>query len=80
MHGGEDGVGVFPGDEGQQPALVGHVQRVEAEEATGVGDGLRHRDARFGEDDAGARGGGDLVQGGGHSAAGGVAQGMQVGG
>ena len=64
--------------EGHQPALVGHVQRVQPEEPAGVGDGVRYRHGPLGEHDAGAGGGGDLVQRGGEPAAGGVAQHVHV--
>ena len=65
--------------ERHQPALVGHVERIEAQQFAGGGHRLGHRNGRFVDLDAHAGVQGDLVQRGGQPAAGQIAKAMDVG-
>ncbi len=74
----QDGLGLGGRHEGDEPALVGDVQRVEAQESAGVRDRLGDGDGAFTQPDSGAGGAGDLVEGGAETAPGGVAQHVDV--
>ena len=65
--------------EGHQPPLVGHVERIEAQQLAGRGHRLGHRDGRLVDLDAHPGVQGDFVQCGGQPAAGQIAEAVDVG-
>ena len=78
-HGGEQGLGVPRRADGEELALVGDVERVDAEQLAGGGDLAAHGDGRFLQAHAGAALVGDLVERGGEAAARGIAEDVEVG-
>ena len=71
-------VGIVGPDEGDEPAFVGDVERIEPEDLAGGGDGFADRDLAFVDRDREAARLGDLDQAAGEAAAGQVPEAMHI--
>ena len=78
LHGGENGVGIFRRDDGQELPFIGDVERVEPKDFAGAFDLFADRDLGFVKANADAGALRDFAQGAGDAAAGRVAQNVDV--
>src|SRR5262245_34348691 len=77
-HLSEDVRGGIRSYDGQQLALVSHIERIQPENFTGSFDGLPHRNLALVDDHTHSRSRGEFVQGRRHAAPCGIAQAMNV--